>query len=305
MKHQLFFTNKKVVFALAILSCMLWGSAYPAIKNGYLLLQIGGDDIPAKLIFAGYRFFFAGVVLLVFSMCVGKKIWALTPADFGRLTAMGLLMTTIQYTFFYIGLGHTTGVKGSIMNSTATFFSVILAHFIYANDRLRLNTIIGCLLGFAGVMAVNFSADLMDFNFTFKGEGFVVISAFLLSAGGIYGKKISQKMDTVIMTAWQLTIGGAVLIGLGYGLGGRLNGFTLMSTSLLIYMVLLSSIAFTLWAVLLKYNRVGMVTVFSFTIPMFGAGLSALFLNERILEWKNLLALILVCSGIWLVTKVP
>lgn len=284
---------------------MLWGSAYPAIKNGYLLLQIGGDDIPAKLIFAGYRFFFAGVVLLVFSMCVGKKIWALTPADFGRLTAMGLLMTTIQYTFFYIGLGHTTGVKGSIMNSTATFFSVILAHFIYANDRLRLNTIIGCLLGFAGVMAVNFSADLMDFNFTFKGEGFVVISAFLLSAGGIYGKKISQKMDTVIMTAWQLTIGGVVLIALGYGLGGRLNGFTLMSTSLLIYMVLLSSIAFTLWAVLLKYNRVGMVTVFSFTIPMFGAGLSALFLNERILEWKNLLALILVCSGIWLVTKVP
>ncbi len=305
MKHQLFFTNKKVVFALAILSCMLWGSAYPAIKNGYLLFQIGMEDVPAKLLFAGYRFFFAGAVLLVFSMCMGKKIGALTPTDFGRLTAMGLMMTSVQYTFFYIGLGYTTGVKGSIMNATATFFSVILAHFIYANDRLRLNTIIGCLLGLAGVMAVNFSADLLDFNFTFKGEGFIVISAFLLSAAGIYGKKISQKMDSVIMTGWQLTIGGAILIGVGYGFGGHLSGFTFTATALLIYMVLLSSVAFTLWAVLLKYNRVGMVTVFSFTIPIFGAGLSALFLNENILEWKNLLALVLVCSGIWLVTKTP
>jgi drug/metabolite transporter (DMT)-like permease len=68
-------------------------------------------------------------------------------------------------------------------------------------------------------------------------------------------------------------------------------------------LALLSSVAFALWATLLKYNRVGLVAVFNFLIPVFGAILSAAFLGERILEWKNLAALLLVCTGIWLVTK--
>jgi len=44
---------------------------------------------------------------------------------------LGVALTSAQYTFFYIGLAFTTGVKGSIMNATGTFFSVLLAHFIY------------------------------------------------------------------------------------------------------------------------------------------------------------------------------
>lgn len=54
---------------------------------------------------------------------------------------------------------------------------------------------------------------------------------------------------------------------------------------------------------MLKYNRVSMVTAFNFMIPAFGTVLSALFLDEKILEWKNVAALGLVCMGIWLVTK--
>ena len=75
------------------------------------------------------------------------------------------------------------------------------------------------------------------------------------------------------------------------------------SVGLLVYLVILSSAAFSLWTTLLKYNRVSMITVFNFMVPIFGTLLSALFLNESFLEWKNALALVLVCVGIWLVTK--
>ena len=67
----------------------------------------------------------------------------------------------------------------------------------------------------------------------------------------------------------------------------------------------LSSLAFGLWTILLKYNSVGLVTVFNFLVPIFGAILSAMFLGETVLEWKNLVALAFVCAGIWLVTKEP
>jgi len=94
-----------------------------------------------------------------------------------------------------------------------------------------------------------------------------------------------------------------VLVIGGYAAGGTLSGFTLKSSALLGYLALMSSASVGLWAILLKYNRVGMVSVFNFLVPIFGAILSAVFLGERILEWKNVIALVLVCSGIWLVTR--
>ena len=298
-----FFTRPWVVVLLASLCCLLWGSAYPAIKNGYALFNIAATDIPSKMVFAGYRFVFAGLLLLAMSAMGGTNIFELTPRKFGQVSLLGLTQTSIQYVFFYVGLAYTTGVKGSIMNATGTFFSVLLAHFIYRNDRLNARRVTGCLIGFAGVMVVNFKPELMDFNFTLLGEGFVVIAAFILAAASIYGKSISQHMDSVLMTGWQLFLGGVVLVAAGYATGGTLHGFTWLSSALLAYLVVLSSAAFALWSLLLKYNRVGLVTVFNFLVPVFGAVLSAIFLDESVLEWKNAIALVLVCGGIWLVTR--
>jgi len=297
------FSNRKVVFFLAAFSCMLWGSAYPAIKNGYALFAIAPNDIPSKMVFAGYRFFFAGLLLLLLALLTKREGLRLNWTSLKQYTLLGLTQTALMYVFFYIGLANTTGVKSSIMNATGTFFSVLLAHYIYHNDRLNISKILGCLIGFTGVMAVNFSHDLLNFNFALRGEGCVVIAAFIQSAATIYGKKLSQKVDSVVLTGYQLAIGGTALILIGYGTGGELTGFTLKSTALMCYLVLLSSVAFALWTILLKYNRVGLVTVFNFLIPVFGAVLSAIFLGESILEWKNMLALVLVCGGIWLVTK--
>ena len=69
------------------------------------------------------------------------------------------------------------------------------------------------------------------------------------------------------------------------------------------YMALLSTAAFSIWALLLKYNPVGKVAVFEFTIPVFGVALSAVFLGEDIWKIQNLAALILVSAGIIFVNR--
>ncbi|MDP4091358.1 MAG: DMT family transporter, partial [Bacillota bacterium] len=183
-------------------------------------------------------------------------------------------------------------------DGTGTFFSVILAHFIYSNDRLNFNKVLGCILGFAGVLAINFSTDLLHFSFLIKGEGFVMISAFLLSTGSIYGKRISQTLDSTVITGFQLTIGGIFLLASGFMNHGSIKGLNLSSSLLLIYLALLSAAAFGIWAALLKYNKVGVISMYNFLIPVFGTLLSGLFLQENILKFKNFIALILVCAGI-------
>lgn len=303
MNTNEFFTNRKVIILLASFCCLLWGSAYPAVKTGYLLFNIPADNIPSKLVFAGYRFALAGIFVLLIALILKRNIFSFTKKNIGQIVLLGLTQTLLQYIFFYIGLGYTTGVKGSIMNATGTFFSVILAHFIYNNDKLTSNKVIGCIIGFIGVMTVNFSADLLNFSFSIKGEGFVMFSAFILSAASIYGKKITQTLDSTVVTGCQLFIGGLFLALSGYMFGGSITGFTSKSTLLLIYLALLSSAAFSLWAALLKYNKVGVISVFNFLVPVFGTILSAIFLGEDILQFKNLFALILVCIGIILANK--
>ena len=105
------------------------------------------------------------------------------------------------------------------------------------------------------------------------------------------------------ITAYQLMVGGAALIGFGFLLDGNISGFSVKSTLLLFYMAMLSAVAFSLWTTLLKYNPVGKVTIYGFSIPIFGAGLSAVFLGEDIFSLKNLVALLCVSAGIILVNK--
>jgi drug/metabolite transporter (DMT)-like permease len=298
-----FYTNRKNIVILATLCCILWGSAYPAIKIGYSLFNI--NDVGSKLVFAGYRFALAGILVLLLELIATKSIFNFSRKQFGQITLLGSTQTALQYIFFYIGMSNTTGVRGSIINGTGTFVSIILAHFIYKNDKLNFNKIIGCVIGFLGVVVVNLNGQSLEgSSFTFKGDGFVMIAAIIFAASAIYGKKVTEIQKPSIVTGFQLFIGGIILTILGFILGGTLKGFTIKSTSLLIYMALLSSVAFTVWTQLLKYNKVGIISVFNFLIPVFGTLLSAMFLGENIFDIKILIALILVCYGIFLVYRV-
>ena len=77
----------------------------------------------------------------------------------------------------------------------------------------------------------------------------------------------------------------------------------MQSTLLLVYLALLTTVSFCIWTTLLKYNPVGKVTVFAFSIPVFGVALSAILLGEQIGSIKALAALLLVSIGIIIVNR--
>ncbi|MDY2729325.1 MAG: DMT family transporter [Clostridium sp.] len=299
-----FYTNKINIVILACISCILWGSAYPAIKIGYELFNIESSDIGGKLIFAGVRFFIAGIIVLLFEIINKKESLMLNKKSFKKVLTLGIIQTTLQYTFFYVGMAYVAGVRGSILNGTGTFFSIILAHFIYKNDSISFNKLLGCIIGFAGVVIINLNGSFfLGSDFTFKGEGCIILAALMFSVSSIYGKSITKEISPTITTGYQLALGGFILIIIGFVLGGRLTGFTLKSTSLLIYMALISSVAFALWTELLKYNKVSTISIFNFLVPVFGSILSAIFLKENLFDIKVLISLILVCIGIFLVYR--
>lgn len=298
-------TKPVIVALLAIFCCLLWGSAFPCIKVGYRLFVIASDDSASQLLFAGCRFTLAGILVILAGSIMGKKILVPERGNWKLVLILCLFQTVLQYVFFYMGLAHTTGVKSSIIEGSNVFFAILFAVFVFRFESMTTGKIIGCLIGFAGVVLVNLTGSGMDAAFHLNGEGAILIStlAYAFSAGLI--KLFSKKENTVTLSGYQFVAGGLFMVILGMIMGGKLSSVSAEGLCLLLYMAFISAAAYTVWGILLKYNPVAKVSVYGFSNPVFGVILSAIILKEngQILGLKGIAALLLVCVGIYIVNR--
>lgn len=298
-----FLQRGPIIILLALFCTILWGTAYPAVKIGYELFAIDSANDFGKLLFAGLRFTLAGLMTLAVSVILQKKLVIPQRQHWRGIALLGLVQTTGQYIFFYLGLSNTTGVKGSILYALATFFVVIFAHFLFPDDKMNLQKILGCCIGFVGVLLITFDGTGLGGGFTFTGEGFIMLSTLSSALGALISRSVAQGQDPVVVTGYQLTGGGLILIFIGLIGHGHFDSVTAPGILLLLYMAFLSAAAFTVWTMLLKYNPASKIAVYNFLIPIFGTTYSVMFLNESIFNLRSLLALILACAGIYIVNK--
>ena len=296
-----------IVFLLAMLCCFLWGSATPAIKIGYTMFGIENSDTMSIILFAGVRFFLAGVLVIIFQSIMAGRFIKPEKAALPSIVKLSLAQTIIQYFLFYIGLAHTSGVTGTILSGASGFFAILIAAFIFRYEKLTLPKIIGCIMGFCGlvIMNISFSGGTV-FRFTLMGEGLVLFSTISYAFSTILVKKYSSRFSVVMLSGYQFIFGGLVMIIAGLAAGGRIELVPKASAYILmLYMALISAVAYSVWGTLMKYNPVSRVSIFNFMIPLFGALLSAIFLGEveEALSINKLIALVLVCAGIYIVNR--
>ena len=158
-------------------------------------------------------------------------------------------------------------------------------------------------MGFAGIVVVNLGGDGFGGGVTFMGEGMVLLCSVAYGVSSVTLKMISHRESPGAITAYQLLFGSILLIAMGLCMGGRVSGFTLVSALLLLYLSVTSMVTFCIWANLLKYNPVSKITIYGFTIPVFGVMLSAIFLGEKVMTPATALALLLVSAGIVVVNR--
>ncbi|MBT7123366.1 MAG: DMT family transporter, partial [Clostridia bacterium] len=240
MDRSSIFEKKSVMIIAALFCCLLWGSAFPSVKISYSLLNLANEF--QKILFAGIRFTIAGLAVLVFAKVKLKIRIKPTRSEMPFILLIAMLQTFGMYTLYYIGIGNTTGVKASILVSMSVFVVVILAHFVFKNDKLSWRKIIGLILGIAGVVLVNFSLlDASLFSFSLTGEGFIAISSLFSAATAILIRKNAGKVDAVKLNGWQLFIGGLLLMTVGFIGYPHFPAFTWATGLLLIYLAAISA----------------------------------------------------------------
>lgn len=298
-KKPSLFQNPLVVILGALLCCALWGSATPFIKTGYELL-LPEKDVPSTILFAGIRFTLAGILTVLIYSVARRKVLYPKRENIGRVLIIAAFQTVIQYIFFYVGLANTSGVKGTILSGSSAFFSVLIASLVFRQEKLTPKKIIACLLGLVGIVLINLRG--LEFTMNFFGDAFVLFSTISLAFSSVLIKRFSKHEDPVVLSGYQFIIGGIFMVLVGIIFGGKIVFTSLTGVLVLIYLAFLSAVAYALWGMLLKFNPVSKVTIFSFTTPIFGTLLSMLMLTESSgVELLNLiLTLLLVSTGIFL-----
>jgi len=302
-RKERIFTNPVYVVILAVLTNILWGSAWPSIKIGNAQFDV--TTVAEQILFAGYRFFGAGLVLLIVYTITQKQIPVIHKENNNRRVVFYqmIFQTFLQYMFSYIGAANISGTNSSIFSATNTFIAVILAHFVYTDDKLNRKKVLACSLGFVGVLCATLGKG--DIGFSPTGEGLIVLSSLAGSIGTIISKKSTKTDGAVTVTGYSLGVGGFALMVVGWVMGARLSFDSFGDVMILAYLMFISAVGFTLWTLLNQYNKVGRFSIFGCVVPISGTLLSGIFLKENVFQIQYLASLLLITTGIYVLNREP
>jgi drug/metabolite transporter (DMT)-like permease len=289
------------VTVFALTAAIAWGWAFPIVKIGFSAFGITPEMTGSKMLYAGIRFASAGLIVLTIARRSGHSFRVRAKSDWWFILAFALMNTTLHYFFFYIGMSHSMGSRAAILNSMSTFLVVLLACLCFKSDRMTLRKLLGCVIGFGGIMALNLGgAD--SGRFTWLGDGMIIINTIVIALAGLMVRGLSRRIDIFVGTGFSLTIGGLLLVIPGLLIGGTLPVVNAKGIICLLLLISISATGFALYNKLLSCNPIGKVAIYNSLIPIVGSVTSCICLGETFYA-KYALAGLLAASGIYIINK--
>ena len=296
-----------VVLITAVFCCFLWGSAPAGIKIAYQQFRIGPGDTASRILFAGTRFTITGVLTILIGSVLEKRFLIPKKSSWPKIVFLGLIQTSGQYFFYFMAVAHLSGVRSSIINAFSNFLTILFAVYLFRFERMTLRKMAGCLIGMCGVILIVGAGQsvLSGGAVTFQGEGAMVMADVFIATGICLTKIFSRDEDPVILCGYQFFIGGLVLLLGGLAMGGTLTFYNPSCVLILLYLAFVSTGAYTLWSILLKYNPVSRVSILGFFNPVLGVMISALLLGEteEAFSITGIVSLLLVAAGVIIVNR--
>ena len=295
------------VALLAFTAAFSWGWAFPLVKLGFAEYGITQDMTASKMLFAGLRFGLAGIIILLIAATTGRSFSYKSTAPKGSfsnalfLLLFALMNTTLHYACFYIGLSYSQGARAAILNSMSVFTLVILACIFFKSDKMTYRKMLGCVVGFAGILTLNMGNQESG-AFTLLGDGLIILNALCGAFAGLLTRGVNKRIDVFVGTGYSLAVGGFLLIIPSLLMGATLPHITLWGVCILALLVGISTIGFALYNKLLTCNPIGKVAIWNSLIPVVGAITSCICLHETFYA-KYIWAAGLATIGIYIINK--
>ncbi len=287
-------TKVKAFFCLALV-CFFWGTTWIAAKEGV-------RHMPA-IQMAGIRQFFGGLCYVIFFLAKGtalpkgKEWWPIIV-----LSILNFMLSNALSTW---GVQYIAAGLGSIIGAIFPLWLVIIGLFT-AKSKLKSKTLIGLLLGFAGICVI-FYEHLHDFvNPDFRFGIFLSLaSTWSWAFGTIYTKKHAVHFNPYFGLGLQMLISGIILFG-GSHLSNNavaLSQIPWQSWTAIAYLVIFGSvISFIAYLYALQDLSTEQTSVYAYINPIVAVLLGAIIFGE-ILTGFIIVGVLITLLGVYLVNR--
>ncbi len=281
---------------------LIWGSSF-------LLIRVGVEELsPFQVVFI--RTGIAALGLNVLLLLRGKHL----PFNFRALLPLiiiGIGNTTIPFSLITWGETSITSGLAAMLQSTASLFTLVLAHFFFADERISLQKIVGLSVGFIGVIVLasrSMTGSEIDVP-QLIGSLAIVLASLFYAIFTIYSRKqIQNRYEPIMVSTGAMTfaaISSGILMVIAPLLGGAAATPLNTVSSDVLGAVLLLGFLNTFFAYIIYYwivrelgaARSSMVT---YVVPGVGLTLGAIVLHEMI-DWRIILGALLIFCGIAIV----
>jgi drug/metabolite transporter (DMT)-like permease len=276
-------------FLLLLILALTWGSSFLFIKQAV-------DTMPPMSLAVG-RIAIGAVMLLAIAFAKGQQV----PRGlglWGRMVFLGIIGNSLPFFLIAWGEQYTPSNLAAILMATIPSFVIVLAHFFTHDEPMTLGKGLGCVLGFAGVIALVGVDALRGLGDVVIGQIVILCGAFSYSLYGIHAKRLpplgSEMLVGMILIAGLIPL---IPIWLIHDQPWELmpDGKAWFSVA---WLGLLSTGGGNLlFFLLLRRVGAGFGSFNNYLVPLMGLGWGFFLAGERP-SWNALVALVLILTGL-------
>jgi len=285
--------SKAIVLALIVMA--LWGSLFPCVKIGYRVLHIDSGSVPEILMFAALRFAVCGGLVSLFCLLRQKTIGKPAGKEILQILLVGLFAIVLHYACTYIGLSTTDSSKTALLKQSGALIYVCVSFAFFKDEKFSIYKILGAVIGFCGIIAINFSKSSLRFSF---GDILILCASVCTVVSNILSRRSTQSCSPLWITGISQLFGGLVLLIAALAMGAKFPVFDPKAAGVFAYICTASIVSYTLWYYVLGKTELSKLFIIKFAEPLFACLFGAVLLGENILKWQYLVAFVLICAGI-------
>ncbi len=286
---------------LAIISCLLWSSAFAGVKIGL--------QYTTPLQFAGIRFFMAGMLVFPIALRNNPAYFRILRKNLGMILLFAFLQTFLQYIMFYKGIELIPSAVAAIVIGSQPLFIAVVAHYLMPGDRMTLLKTMVILSGILGVILVSMGKDPNSLTGNIAILGILLMLAINILSGFTNVLVASEKkmIPPLVISSASMIIGGTTLFLFSIPFEGL--HFEVKPAPYyvsLVWLSLLSAIAISIWITLLKRpgTKVSDLNLWKFLIPLFGAVISWLVVPGEDPQLLSIIGMIIIAVSLVLLNLV-
>jgi drug/metabolite transporter (DMT)-like permease len=265
--------SRPLVWSLYALNVLIWSSTWVAIK-------IGLEDVP-PLLGAGIRFALAGAGLLLLARALGRPL----KTDAALAAVLALLPFAAAYGLIYWGEQYVPSGLAAVLFGVMPLYSATIASVALADEPLRARLIAGIAVAIGGLaIAFGESLALGDAEWALLAATACAIAPLCAAIGNVSIKRRGQALDPIVLNAWAMLGGGALLLITSAPLEDWTEAaWTAQSLGSIAYLAAIgSAVPFVTLTILLRQLPAVTVSYITLLLPFGALAFGAALYDERV-----------------------